>query len=154
MFCIDMPPGPYLANTFCISSQQVHVLCVKILKIEPVNFHAIDEIWLGRNKLKMFVNCIRETLEYWSSVSFIPTKRHHMQCLVSNKGFRPIWSDLIPYGFGWLRFYQLCGLWVFCCVLFIRNQEFERRSPSVSVKQIIRDFSSSCIVISIDNLLV
>ena len=38
---------------------------------------------------------------------------------------------LVRYGFGWSQFYQLSGLAVFCCVLFIRNWEFDGRSPSV-----------------------
>ena len=39
----------------------------------------------------------------------------------------------------------------FCCVLFIRNREFDGRSPSVFVEQIIRDLVASCIVADIDN---
>ena len=38
---------------------------------------------------------------------------------------------LVQYGSGWSRFYQLSGLGVFCCVLFVRNWEFDERSPSV-----------------------
>ena len=51
------------------------------------------------------------------------------------------------------QFYQLFGIGIFCCVLFI-NWEFKRKSPLVYVKQIIHDFVSSCIVAYINNLLV
>ena len=61
---------------------------------------------------------------------------------------------LVQYGSGWSRFYQLTGLGVFCCVLFIRNWGFDGRSPSVFAKQIIHDLVASCIVIDIDKLLV
>ena len=64
-------------------------------------------------------------------------------CPVSNNG-------LIQYGSGRSRFYQLSGLGVLCCVLFIRNGEIDGRSPSFFVKQIIHDLVASCIVIHVD----
>ena len=43
----------------------------------------------------------------------------------------------------------MSGLGVFFLVLFIRNREFDGKSPLVFVKQIIRDLVASCIVIDI-----
>ena len=64
---------------------------------------------------------------------------------------------LVRYGSGWSQFYQLSCLGVFCCVLFVRNWEFDERSPSVFIKQVlvIHDLVVSwIIIIDIVNLLV
>ena len=70
-----------------------------------------------------------------------------MHCPVSNNRFLSV-----RFGLVWSRFYQLSGLRIFRCVLFIRNWEFERRSPSVFVKHIICNLDLSCIAIHINNL--
>ena len=44
----------------------------------------------------------------------IPQRRDVMQCPFSNNRFLLVWFGLV-----WSRFYQLFGLRVFCCVLFI-----------------------------------
>ena len=63
-------------------------------------------------------------------------------------------TNFSRFGSVWSRFYQLFGLRVFYCILFIQNWEFERRSRSDFVKQIICNLVSSCIVMHIDDLLV
>ena len=64
------------------------------------------------------------------------------QCPVSNNGFS---------SFCMVSFINCLASKSSVVFLFIRNWEFQR-SPSVSVKQIIRNLVSSCIVIHIDNL--
>ena len=58
---------------------------------------------------------------------------------------------LVRFGSVWfwlVTVLLLSALGIFCCVLFIRNWEFDGRSPSVFVKQIICD---SCINFVWDN---
>ena len=50
-----------------------------------------------------------------------PNHASSIQRPVSNNRFLPV-----QFGLVWSCFYQLFGLGVFCCVLFIRNWEFER----------------------------
>ena len=73
-------------------------------------------------------------------------KLTHWPCPVSNNGFLPVRFGSVRYMVTVLLIAWL-GLGVFCCVLFIRNCEFERRSPSVFDKQIIRDLVS-CVVVT------
>ena len=75
-----------------------------------------------------------------------------VQCPFLYNGFLPFRFGKVRYGHGFINCLASESL-VFCCVVFIRNREFERRSPSVFVKQIIRKLVSSCIFIHIDNLL-